>query len=96
MANRTCDLSHVLACLSDAPIAAKQLIVKMLSIKPEERPCSKECSHHPFLIQEDYQSFIVDEKIEQHIQQPVAFQTEESFNNIVINNLNYHDPRTIK
>lgn len=40
--------------LQDVPNGAKELIVKMLSIRPEDRPSSYECSRHPYLCGEDY------------------------------------------
>lgn len=50
--------------LQECPIALKDILIKMLAIRPDERPSAEEGSLHPYISQEDYQSCIMDENID--------------------------------
>ena len=56
IANRDCNLSHVPERLKDYSPAFRDLIVKMLAVRPEDRPKSADIIRHPWIRDEDYMS----------------------------------------
>ena len=49
IANRDCDLSHIPGKLKDAIPGAKEITIKMLAIKPEDRPSTEQLLMMPWI-----------------------------------------------
>ena len=49
IANRDCDLSHIPGKLKEATPGAKEITIKMLAIKPEDRPSAEQLLFMPWI-----------------------------------------------
>lgn len=98
-ANRDCDLSHVPTRLKDACAGAKEVTIKMLAIKPEDRPSAEQLLNMPWISNMDYSIFSVDEHLDDLLVQVPALvgglPFDDAMQSILIGNFNYHDPKSI-
>ncbi|CDW88963.1 serine threonine protein kinase [Stylonychia lemnae] len=99
IANRDCNLAHVPARLKESVPGAKEITIKMLAIKPVDRPTAEQLLSMPWIAQYDYSIMSVDEHIENLlVQVPCLVQVwaEDNMQSILIGNFNFHDPKSIQ
>jgi hypothetical protein len=99
MANKVCNLNHVTDKLNESVCGAKEITIKMLAIRPADRPTAESLYNQPWISYNDYSLMSVDEHLDNPLQPPALLMwnvdDKDAMASVMLGNMNYHDPRSI-